>query len=314
MELLVADGRLTVRGVVAADDQERAFRTVARSGGRGTRGHVRPTPPEAVLTARTVAALVGAMVAAWGCALLGPLSAGTPVLVGGAAAWLVSERRRVAALLVVLASPFTPGAVGGAVDYGRGTFAVTGVGLYDDDFSDTVEPWTRAERRTLGCVVSGNEWVWTGPYNLVGYALIGVLGPMAGAYVGPYPGWPTVDAALAVAPGLSAEVLRGDRVVVAGGPAVDLPAGCGAVLLDAADASWALTRAHGETCEQTPTAARVDGVLALRIPRCWRWPGDEGYTALVDPDSGRVFAIRSKDDLRLAHCTWLPEGRATLGR
>lgn len=143
--------------------------------------------------------------------------------------------------------------------------------------SKNLDPETRLERRTEGCMVTGLESLTQLPNNLALKWLSRRLGPMPGAYVGPYPtkeeAWRRVRDAQ---PSLPHGALDRESITL-GGRVVEL--------------DDALSRRLGATF------ARTDGDLAVVeldggtfILRGDRTDGGDSAMAVVDANGKRVVA------------------------
>jgi len=133
-----------------------------------------------------------AVVACWVLSLLSILSLLIPPLLGFG---LIKSWRRHAwlpALLLLIANPLGVFFMGGLVDYAGGAPTLRSMGLPSREFFN-IDRESRCFRRTGGCVVSGNEWVFEVPHNLGVQISVAMFGPPSRSYDGPYP---TKDEAL----------------------------------------------------------------------------------------------------------------------
>jgi len=131
------------------------------------------------------------------------------------------SRRWVALAVGVLVIPPTVFAGAAVFAYGRGAARLQTVGMPDVTLYN-VDRETRYQRSSAGCIVWGNEWVHQAPNNATLRALSWLLGPMPGAYDGPYPTEAEAREALAAGARPSAGDLATGRLT-AGGEAVAAP-------------------------------------------------------------------------------------------
>jgi hypothetical protein len=256
---------------------------------------------------RALVLAVIALACVWGTAQCGFLSMLGLIVCLAATLQLSRAKQGLAAGAILVLSPCSPHAVRGAADYARGEFVLLGVGLYDDEVYFRVDPIWRCGQRSLGCMVDGDEWVRILPYNLAGKALITLLGPMPRSYVGPYPEWDEVEAALDGAAVVPVADFRSDRVILPGRKPILLPSGCGDKYLESVTLAWTSEPETSKFCFDPPRAAVVEGALALRVPSCFR--EERAMTALVDPESGLLVAARHVRLGDLHGCTWLHHSR-----
>jgi hypothetical protein len=233
---------------------------------------------------------------------MGPLSLfAVPVLVSGIVIGL-RAKRWVSTAFAALFSPFAYSALIAGCDYSCGTARLRAMGLPGTEFHN-VDPEWRCERVTGGCVVRGNEWVHEVPYNTVVKALIRILGPMKGAYLGPYPDWEDARAALVGAQKVAIEDLVADRIPL-DGRVVSLDAGVGRGLLRHSDWQFALSDPD-ELDTLTTELGPITGVswkdhcLILRVPVQSRSGDSHARSAMiviVDPLVGRPFGYYGEGD------------------
>lgn len=221
----------------------------------------------------------------WGSTLLGILSLlAVPAFIL-TLAWLFRRRRWRPAIVLLVTSPFLVATCLAAAAYTRGMARLWTVGLPSREFYN-VDPDTRYQSISSGCIVTGGEWVFQGPNNLTLLALHRLLGPMPGAYDGPYPDEHDVTHALISAAPLSWSSLRGDSVAVAG-RTFRLRPGVGARLADTYE-----SRSDKVCCRPLATVWQ-NRVLLLQL----KSPLDDlGGTApllvLIDAATGKVIAYQ----------------------
>lgn len=129
------------------------------------------------------------------------------------------RRRRRLAIVCLLLSPYLVlsalSVLGGIVGYSLGTAHLRLFGMPHREFYNLDERW-RVYRSTSGCIVDGSEIFTHEPNNAVIKLLVTVLGPMRGAYAGPYPSKAEVAAQLSGATAVPRQSLSAGAVVVAG--------------------------------------------------------------------------------------------------
>jgi len=210
-------------------------------------------------------------------------------------------RRWKSAAIVVLLSPFFILFSAGAVDYSRGAGRLLTEGLPGPRFYD-VDPVYRCQRSNTGCVVTGNEWMTSGSYNLALTTLIRTFGPMKGSYTGPYPTKESCLTALQDAESVDVEELLRDRVPLSGGT-VNLVAGVGRGML--MYENWSgFTDPETEPMESIraigPITAILDRTcLILRVPEPeygFSGSAPQAMIALIDSASGKPFAYYAEGD------------------
>ena len=107
-------------------------------------------------------------------ALVGPLwLIAAPIAIVGAIALLLKRRWRLG-LIVASTSPFTIFTVIGVLSYALGGASLEGMGLMREP---NVDPDTRLQYTTGGCMVDGNEWMWQLPNNLAVISMVNLFGP-----------------------------------------------------------------------------------------------------------------------------------------
>jgi hypothetical protein len=235
------------------------------------------------------AIVAGTVVVAWLSAFIGgvcflAVPAFLVVLV-----WLIRRRRWRPLVALLVTSPFAFAAVFAAVTYARGSARLLTVGLPGPDFYN-VNPSTRYQSSSSGCIVDGSEWVLQLPNNLTLLALRAVLGPMPGAYDGPYPTDDEITGALRSAAPLNWAELERDNVSVGGG-LVPLRTGIGSDLAKTlrTDASDAIGPS---------LALWQERVLLLRFPSPFaELTGDAPFIVLVDRTTGKVIAYKGRSPL-----------------
>jgi hypothetical protein len=229
----------------------------------------------------------------WAAVFLGPLYI---FIVGAMAAGLLVRaihRWRSALVLGAVALIFSPlslQAGRATIDYFRGTATLHGRGLMRG--TSRVDPGTRLQYSSGGCMVYGNEWLTDSPYNAALYLWVSTLGPMKGCYAGPYPDEATARAALAGAKVFDLRQLPTDSIMV-DGVTVKLRAGLGNEILkgfregpatDAADSK--LLKAYGEAHAMLYKGSCVTiGVPAEIMPA-----GDPNAVILIDCATGKLFS------------------------
>jgi hypothetical protein len=122
---------------------------------------------------------------------------------------LIYTRRWSILAIVTLTSPFTIASGAAGVSYIRGTASLRTVGYPDIELRN-VDPKTRLQTVSSGCLVSGGEAIWNVPNNLTLRLLVAVFGGMRGTFEGPYPNDQQARAAVEIAGELSWEDLKVD--------------------------------------------------------------------------------------------------------
>ncbi len=230
----------------------------------------------------------------WFLSFLGPLSLVIPFIMFHFLLVVVYHRRYAAAFLLLLGTPLSVPFLMGIYDYGSGTALLRGCGLPGTTFHN-LDHMMRCGRVSYGCFVSGNEWISLLPYNGAVYLLTKCLGPMPGAYTGPYPTEREAKDALADATRIAPHDLEKDRITIAG-IAIDLDAGVGLELLQR------IRRFDGSSyesgCEIKATIWQEECVL-LRIPNRPAWTSSDTPSAaivLISRKAGRPFAYYPEGD------------------
>lgn len=128
---------------------------------------------------------ISALVLTWALSALSLLSIlGFFVWLG--CIFLAARRRSVRlTLLTCFASPYAIAFFFALPSYVSGTGSIQGTGHRSQTYA--LDRYTRAPRSTIGCIVSGNEWVWQEPNNLALRMMAALFGPLPGSYRGPYP-------------------------------------------------------------------------------------------------------------------------------
>lgn len=202
----------------------------------------------------------------WGSVLLGPLFLILVPLALVASAILIIRRKWRWLVASLLFSPMALAASVGAFGYFTGTAKLWGMGLMR--YPTNVQPATRMQWSSGGCMVTGNEWMTQLPHNLTVMSLFHCFGTMHGAYDGPYPTETDALAALAGGAPLDLKELRAGRVTVAGVTAT-LAANLGEKLLDGFPEGPAIEPDNPQILAEygTPQVAVFGGrCLVLGIP------------------------------------------------
>lgn len=226
---------------------------------------------------------------------------GVSVLVGfGAAIVLMTKRRHIPVVLLLLASPFSILLGAGAVQYAMGRAKLMSVGKPEVE-TFNLDTWSRCPRSTTGCFTTGGEWVFQLPYNTGVMLLTALFGPMPGTYRGPYP---SRDEAVALLETqgvpIAVDSLVGDAVVLPDRE-IRLDHRIGASLLSIPHSGLSSEEVvTGGLLPKGKVTAMVLGnkALLLRVPfRCLRacfgktFPEDDARIALIDIANGRPFAF-----------------------
>jgi hypothetical protein len=195
----------------------------------------------------------------------------------------------VAVALVI--SPFTGLVACGTADYFRGTASLEGHGLMHG--TSRVDPATRLQFTSRGCVSFGDEWLTLSPYNATVRFWTRARGPMAGTYSGPYPDEATARAAVAAAKPFDLKQLPTDTLLI-DGKVIHLRTGLGTEIQKAfregpaADPADPLgLKIYGEA---HATVYKTQCVI-LAIPCAPKAAGAiNDVIMLLDASTGRVFA------------------------
>jgi hypothetical protein len=202
----------------------------------------------------------------------------------GVIAWLIRRNRWRSLTALLLTSPCALAAGLAVLGYSRGTGRLQTVGFPDTELFN-VNATTRYQSTSSGCVVSGSEWVLQLPNNLTLLALHFLMGPMPGAYDGPYPQRDELRDPLRSASQFGWAELEQDSVAVAGG-AFHLRPGLGSGLAAALEPE----PSDGPRCRPT-VALWHDRVLVLQFHAAIaEVEKDEPLVVLVDAITGKVIA------------------------
>lgn len=210
---------------------------------------------------------------------------------------LVARRWKAAAILLLLSPPMLMVLMAGS-GYTQGRASLRYVGLPGTGFHN-LDPDLRVGRETMGDLVTGDEWLYILPSNATVRLLVATLGPMPGAYTGPYPGRDTVFSELERARPIPAGRFLED-VVVLDGREIRLDTGVGRGLV-ANGLGWDTgIPAEVDTVDPIQATLFEERCLILRIPELWRLPDElldtlgleerPARIALVDIERGRPFA------------------------
>lgn len=140
------------------------------------------------------------------------------VLAAPAIYYLLRRRQRLGVLCLLLSPYLVLSALSlllGGVSYFAGTARLRTFGMPSREFSN-LDPRWRVYRSTSGCIVDGSEIFTQQPNNAAVKLLVSVLGPMRGAYAGPYPSRQEAAAHLKGAVTVPREPLQSGAVVLAG--------------------------------------------------------------------------------------------------
>ncbi|MEW4453521.1 hypothetical protein AB1L30_12675 [Bremerella sp. JC817] len=129
--------------------------------------------------------------------------------------YLLRRRKVVLAVAILILTPPTLQAMLTTSQYFEGTARLHHLGLRRQEFG-TLDRHTRCEHVSLGCIPSGREWILVPTNNITLKVLTAVLGPMAGAYSGPYPTLEEAQQALEAADGLKYKDVKTGRFIVDG--------------------------------------------------------------------------------------------------
>lgn len=135
------------------------------------------------------------------------------------AIFFLFRRRRSLALWCLLGSPYVVlsglSLVLGIISYFAGGAQLRTFGMPAREFYNLDKHW-RVYRSTSGCIVDGSEIFTHEPNNAAVKLLVSVLGPMRGAYTGPYPERAEVKAQLPAAVAVPREALQSGTLALAG--------------------------------------------------------------------------------------------------
>ncbi len=165
---------------------------------------------------------------AWAAAFFGPAAILALVALPALVALLVARRNWVHVATLAGLSPLAAATVLAVVSYCRGSARLLTSGLPSLE-SHNLDPQTRLQRVSSGCLVDGSELVQQVPNNAVVRVLSGLFGPMPGAYDGPFPSLEESEAALSAARSIAWQSIRSDLISV-GNDRVRVRAGLGAAL------------------------------------------------------------------------------------
>lgn len=233
-------------------------------------------PPEG---ARTLWLWVLAAAALWWAGVFVELLAVGGVLCAAAAfAFAVRDRRGLPLLVTLLIMPPTVIAAAAAVDYLRGEARLLAARSAHITLHN-VDRETRCQHTSD----PDGTWVRQGPHNATLRALSGLFGPMAGAYVGPYP----TDAQIRIALADGAPPALDGTSLTLGETAVDLHPELLRTLRRTARRGAEIRGAvwQGEVAivEVQPAAEQANRYGGAG-------PKPRSAVVLVDVDSGRVLA------------------------
>lgn len=220
-------------------------------------------------------AVLCAILLAWSAALVGFVSYfATPILIAFVA-WLAVRRRFKSIAVLSLTSPLLLASALATFNYARGTARLHTVGMPDS--FDNVDPTSRYQWSSSGCLVDGSEWVINEPNNATLYSLSALFGPMPGAYSGPYPSEREAQNALRSAPHVTWKELASGTLVVR--RRIRLGQGLGEALASALS-----------TRPPPAVALFHDRVLLLESQFMDGLDQPESLIALIDAQSGKLIA------------------------
>lgn len=215
----------------------------------------------------------------------------------------VARRRWIwATVTVVLClSPFGYHFTCAVADYCRGTATLRYMGLPGTEFHN-IDSKYRCERSTGGCVIRGAEQINDACYNAGVKSMISLLGPMPGAYLGPYPTKREALASLNNAEAIDLDALLSDQVRWSSGK-FNLDTGVGAGILRGKTWQWAFEDKpllEDLITEVGPLkAAMCQGCLVLRVPsyiHAYRHGEPSAMIVVIDSATGRPFAYYGEGD------------------
>lgn len=262
---------------------------------------VRPEPRFFTRPAYRIATVGVALALVYFVPLLGPL-----LLLPITCAFVLARGRFVTLGVIVALSPVGISSEQGVADYLHGTARLRHSGLPGTEFFN-LDRQLRCGRTTYGCIVSGDEWLTQVPYNsAVGY-LTATLGPMPGAYTGPYPTQDEAISALQQGTDIEIAQLVDDRVRIHD-VEVSLDAGVGSGLLK----TPAVHTALHYTASPLPITATIwqTQCLILNIPVGLSSSSTDAMIVLIDRHRGRPFAYYGKGEYHhhFPPVSWRPEG------
>jgi hypothetical protein len=227
----------------------------------------------------------------WVCVLMGPLSILFPVISIATLFYFIRRRCFLVTGLFILSSPLTIPFLSGAYDYSQGTAKLRDFGLPGTTFHN-LDRELRCGYRSSGCLVWQNEWVTQTPYNFAVRSLTAVFGPIAGAYLGPYPTLAESEQALVTATPQSANDLKRDRLTI-GEEVVYLDPGIGEVLCESIGHRFPSLDNSDPEIQATVWQQEC---IVLRITQENDTPGEPraGAIVLFSRATGRPFAYYSQ--------------------
>lgn len=193
---------------------------------------------------------------------------------------LASQRRWWLLSALVGLSPITIAAAIGAASYFCGSARLLVSGLPSLELYN-VDPETRFQTVSTGCIVNGAEPVWQIPNNVTLRVMRSLLGPMPGAYDGPFPSRRDAEDTLANAVHVQWDDLKTDSVPL---PTrrIRLRPGLGSRFADVLAAS---------SPAQPRAALWRERVLVLQLPLlCDVECQGTAMLAMIDTASGKVIA------------------------
>ncbi len=185
---------------------------------------------------------------AWAGAVFGPATLLALLVLPIGCVALCSRRQWVPLVCLGALSPIAFATVVAVISYVCGSARLRTSGLPSIE-TYNVDPATRFQRASSGCLVDGSQLVWQIPNNLVLRLLSATFGPMQGAYDGPFPSQEESDEALVVAVPISWDDIRAGLIPI-GVTRVRLRAGVGVrlcALQDPLDSAALLGRYTGPT-------------------------------------------------------------------
>lgn len=248
--------------------------------------------------------------ASWVAVLFDGSAIGFTVIVGLGVPLLLWRRKWTALLLLLTLNPCAVLFGRSVLDYMRGRAYLTGAGLPRAE-SWNLRPDLRVHRFSGGCVVYPTRQLTMASHNAGVRAAAWVLGPMPGAYTGPYPDRDEARAAVDQrGEPVDVELLAEDKLIVAG-RGITLRAGSGRILLKyywPAFDPWRHDRPDAAAWRDPatqPSAAMIgEEVAVLRFADFDPYqPGPPsgtkpppGVLVLIDAQRGRAFACYEYDD------------------
>lgn len=230
---------------------------------------------------------------AWASAIVGLVSYITAPTLAAVVGWLVIRRYWRPLALLLVTSPFVAASTLAVFGYASGTARLRTVGLPDLELYN-VNPTTRYQAVSSGCIVDGSEWVMQFPNNATLLALSVALGPMPGAYTGPYPGRRHIADAFRTTRELNWRDVEKDRVHY-GSRVFQLRQGLGAQLTTALRSS-----SSNDLCCRPSVAVWQHRVLLLRFPpESAEFVNEEdALIVIVDGNTGKIIAYQGNPGLR----------------